>query len=101
MRKGDTVICIDNKPNGSSYIMTDVPLTIGKSYIVQLKAATRGETIRVLDDENMFKVTTPESSLDQSLYQMFVSYIECNPFPSLAPFIEISLIKCSLSPFFL
>jgi hypothetical protein len=33
----------------------DVPLTIGKSYIVQLKAATRGETIRVLDDENMFK----------------------------------------------
>jgi hypothetical protein len=55
MRKGDTVICIDNKPNGSSYIMTDVPLTIGKSYIVQLKAATRGETIRVLDDENMFK----------------------------------------------
>jgi hypothetical protein len=55
MRKGDTVICIDNKPNGSSYIMTNVPLTIGKSYIVQLKAATRGETIRVLDDENFFK----------------------------------------------
>jgi hypothetical protein len=55
MRKGDTVICIDNKSNGSSYIMIDVPLTIGKSYIVQLKAATRGETIRVLDDENFFK----------------------------------------------
>jgi hypothetical protein len=55
MNKGDTVICIDNKPNGSSYIMMDVPLTIGKSYIVQLKAATRGETIRVLDDENFFK----------------------------------------------
>jgi hypothetical protein len=55
MRKGDCVICIDNKPNGSSYIMMDVPLTIGKSYIVQLKAATRGETIRVLDDENFFK----------------------------------------------
>jgi hypothetical protein len=55
MRKGDTVICVDNKHNGSSYIKMDVPLTIGKSYIVQLKAATRGETIRVLDDENMFK----------------------------------------------
>lgn len=55
MKTGDTVICIDNKPNGSSYIMMDVPLTIGKSYIVQLKAATSTETIRVLDDENMFK----------------------------------------------
>lgn len=55
MKSGDTVICIDNKSNGSSYIMMDVPLTIGKSYIVQLKAATRGETIRVLDDENFFK----------------------------------------------
>ena len=55
MKSGDTVICVDNKPNGSSYIMMDVPLTIGKSYIVQLKAATRGETIRVLDDENFFK----------------------------------------------
>ena len=55
MKPNDEVICIDNKPNGSSYIMKDVPLTIGKSYIVQLKAATRGETIRVLDDENMFK----------------------------------------------
>ena len=55
MKSGDTVICVDNKPNGSSYIKMDVPLTIGKSYIVQLKAATRGETIRVLDDENMFK----------------------------------------------
>ena len=55
MKSGDTIICVDNKPNGSSYIMMDVPLTIGKSYIVQLKAATRGETIRVLDDENMFK----------------------------------------------
>lgn len=55
MKSGDTVICIDNKSNGSSYIMMDVPLTIGKPYIVQLKAATRGETIRVLDDENMFK----------------------------------------------
>lgn len=55
MKSGDTVICIDNRSNGSSYIMMDVPLTIGKSYIVQLKATTRGETIRVLDDENMFK----------------------------------------------
>jgi len=55
MKPNDEVICIDNKPNGSSYIMKDVPLTIGKSYIVQLKAATRGETIRVLDDENFFK----------------------------------------------
>lgn len=55
MKSGDTVICIDNKSNGSSYIKMDVPLTIGKSYIVQLKAATRGETIRVLDDENFFK----------------------------------------------
>ena len=56
MNKGDSVICIDNKPNGSSYIMMNVPLTIGKSYIVQLKAATRDiETIRVLDDENFFK----------------------------------------------
>lgn len=55
MKSGDIVICIDNKSNGSSYIMIDVPLTIGKSYIVQLKAATRGETIRVLDDENFFK----------------------------------------------
>ena len=55
MKPNDEVICIDNKPNGSSYIMKDVPLTIGKSYIVQLKAATRGETIRVLDNENFFK----------------------------------------------
>ena len=55
MRQGDTIVCVDNK-NGSSYIMMDVPLTIGKSYIVQLKAATRDiETIRVLDDENFFK----------------------------------------------
>lgn len=53
MNKGDSVICVDNKPNGSSYIMTDVPLTIGKSYIVQQVA--KSETIRVLDDENMFK----------------------------------------------
>lgn len=53
MKSGDTVICIDNKPNGSSYIMMDVPLTIGKSYIVQQVA--KSETIRVLDDENMFK----------------------------------------------
>ena len=56
MNKGDSVICVDNKPSGSSYIMMNVPLTIGKSYIVQLKAATRDtETIRVLDDENFFK----------------------------------------------
>ena len=56
MRQGDCVVCVDNKPNGYSYIMMDVPLTIGKSYIVQLKAATRDiETIRVLDDENFFK----------------------------------------------
>ena len=53
MRQGDCVVCVDNKPNGSSYIMTDVPLTIGKSYIVQQVA--KSETIRVLDDENMFK----------------------------------------------
>ena len=55
MKSEDTVICVDNKPNGSSYIKMDVPLTIGKSYIVQLKAATRGETIRVMNDENIFK----------------------------------------------
>ena len=56
MNKGDSVICVDNKPSGSNYIMMNVPLTIGKSYIVQLKAATRDtETIRVLDDENFFK----------------------------------------------
>ena len=55
MKSGDTVICVDNKPNGSSYIKMDVALTIGKSYIVQLKAATRGETIRVMNDENIFK----------------------------------------------
>jgi hypothetical protein len=66
MNKGDTVICIDNKPNGSSYIMKDVPLTIGKSYIVQLKAATRGETIRVLDDENFFKDFRIERFVTQS-----------------------------------
>jgi len=66
MRKGDTVICVDNKPNGSSYIMKDVPLTIGKSYIVQLKAATRGETIRVLDDENFFKDFRIERFVTQS-----------------------------------
>ena len=53
MRQGDCVVCVDNKPNGSSYIMMDVPLTIGKSYIVQQVA--KSETIRVLDDENMFK----------------------------------------------
>jgi len=45
MRQGDCVVCVDNKPNGSSYIMTDVPLTIGKSYIVQQVA--KSETIRV------------------------------------------------------
>jgi hypothetical protein len=56
MNVGDIVICIDNKPSGSSYIMMDVPLTIGKYYTIQLKAATRdSEIIRVLDDENMFK----------------------------------------------
>lgn len=53
MKPNDEVICIDNKPNGSSYIKTDVPLTIGKYYIVQ--QGTKSETIRVLDDENMFK----------------------------------------------
>jgi hypothetical protein len=72
MRQGDTVICIDNKP---SYIMKDVPLTltIGKSYIVQLKAATRDTetirvlyTIRVLDDENMFKDFRADRFITQS-----------------------------------
>ena len=53
MRQGDTVICIDNKPNGSGYIMMDVPLTIGKSYIVQ--QGIKSETIRILNDENIFK----------------------------------------------
>ena len=53
MKSGDTVICVDNKPSGSSYIMMNVPLTIGKSYIVQQVA--KSETIRVLDDENFFK----------------------------------------------
>jgi hypothetical protein len=53
MNKGDTVICIDNKPNGSGYIMMDVPLTIGKSYIVQ--QGIKSETIRILNDENIFK----------------------------------------------
>ena len=53
MKPNDEVICVDNKPSGSSYIMMDVPLTIGKSYIVQQVA--KSETIRVLDDENMFK----------------------------------------------
>jgi hypothetical protein len=66
MKQGDIVICIDNKSNGSSYIMKDVPLTIGKSYIVQLKAATRGETIRVLDDENFFKDFRIERFVTQS-----------------------------------
>lgn len=67
MRKGDTVICVDNKPNGSSYIMKDVPLTIGKSYIVQLKVATTDpETIRVLDDENMFKDFRKDRFVTQS-----------------------------------
>jgi hypothetical protein len=46
--------------------MKDVPLTIGKSYIVQLKAATRGETIRVLDDENFFKDFRIERFVTQS-----------------------------------
>jgi hypothetical protein len=70
MRQGDTVICIDNKP---SYIMKDVPLTIGKSYIVQLKVATGDTeairvlyTIRVLDDENMFKDFRADRFIPQS-----------------------------------
>jgi hypothetical protein len=53
MRQGDFVICIDNKPSGSSYIMMDVPLTIGKSYIVQTQI--KSETIRILDDESIFR----------------------------------------------
>jgi hypothetical protein len=53
MNKGDSVICVDNKPNGSSYIMMDVPLTIGKSYIVQTQI--KSETIRILDDESIFR----------------------------------------------
>lgn len=64
MKSGDTVICIDNKPNGSSYIMMDVPLTIGKSYIVQQVA--KSETIRVLDDENMFKYFRKNRFVTQS-----------------------------------
>lgn len=35
MKPNDEVICIDNRSNGSSYIMMDVALTIGKYYIVQ------------------------------------------------------------------
>jgi hypothetical protein len=54
MNRGDTVICIDNKSNGSGYIMIDVPLTIGKSYVVQL-VSPFVDFIRVIDDENMFK----------------------------------------------
>lgn len=53
MNKGDSVICVDNKPSGSSYIMMDVPLTIGKSYIVQTQI--KSETIRILDDESIFR----------------------------------------------
>lgn len=53
MKSGDTVICVDNKSNGSSYFTMDVPLTIGKSYIIQQVA--KSETIRVLDDLNFFK----------------------------------------------
>jgi len=53
MNVGETVICIDNKPNGYNRIMIDVPLTIGKSYIVQ--QGIKSETIRVLNDENIFK----------------------------------------------
>ena len=56
-KKGDNLICIDNKPNGSSYTMMDVPLTIGKSYIVQSidPKFTTTQTIRILDDEDIFK----------------------------------------------
>jgi hypothetical protein len=67
MKSGDSVVCVDNKSNGSSYIMKDVPLTIGKSYIVQLKVATTDpETIRVLDDENMFKDFRKDRFVTQS-----------------------------------
>ncbi len=52
MNKGDTVICINNKPNGNSYITMDVALTIGKYYIVQNSVP---ETIRVLNDEDIYK----------------------------------------------
>jgi len=55
MKQGDIVICIDNKSNGSSYIMKDVPLTIGKSYKVLNEShymITDGfyNTISIVDD---------------------------------------------------
>lgn len=53
MKPNDEVICIDNRSNGSSYIMMDVALTIGKYYIVQNPVGT--ETIRVINDESIFK----------------------------------------------
>lgn len=64
MKLNDEVICIDNKPNGSSYIMKHVPLTIGKSYVVQSEG--KSETIRILDDENMFKDYRKDRFVTQS-----------------------------------
>lgn len=68
MRVNDTIICIDNKPNGSSYIMKNVPLTIGKSYFVQISLykTSGSETIRILDDENMFKDYRKDRFVTQS-----------------------------------
>ncbi len=64
MKLNDEVICIDNKPNGSSYIMKDVALTIGKYYIVQSEG--KSETIRILNDENMFKDYKKDRFVTQS-----------------------------------
>lgn len=64
MKPNDEVICVDNKPNGSSYIMMDVALTIGKYYIVQNPVGT--ETIRVMNDENIFKDYRKDRFVTQS-----------------------------------
>lgn len=64
MKSGDTVICIDNKPNGSSYIMKHVPLTIGKSYVVQ--QSIYKDAIKILNDENMFKDYKKDRFVTQS-----------------------------------
>lgn len=64
MKPNDEVICVDNKPNGSSYIKMDVALTIGKYYIVQNPVGT--ETIRVMNDENIFKDYRKDRFVTQS-----------------------------------
>lgn len=62
------IVCINNKPNGTSYIMENVPLTIGKIYISQkINFKTSPNCVIVLDDKGSFKeykedrfVTEPE-----------------------------------------